>query len=113
MANYKRGKCRRNAMHAMRGSEASWRARVGMKPIRLPSVENWPDRYSSEWDEFWRFGNRDVYHWTRRYPAWWDREFHTRPHRANTRRLEKKVMKGADPDEVVWPLAKKPHNYYW
>jgi len=39
--------------------------------------------------------------------------FHTRPQRREERRLEIEILKGADPDNIPWPLDKKPHSYYW
>lgn len=55
------------------------------------------------------------YHtWMQTYPKYWDVEFHTRPKRRKTRRCEIAVLKGADPDNLAWPLGNhKPHNYYW
>lgn len=43
-----------------------------------------------------------------------DLAFNTRPKRRENRVLEKKIIKGSDPDELVWRLGNhKPHNYYW
>lgn len=117
MANYKRGKCRHKSIHAQRGSETSWRARNNMKPVRVPDISH--DGYDSRtWHASWEAWRR-IY-WPagrhtpmRNWPAWWDRTFHTRPHRAKVRRLERKVMQGFDPDNIAWPLAKRPHIYYW
>jgi hypothetical protein len=53
------------------------------------------------------------YAWMRHWPAWWDLQFHTRPRRARTTELERRVLQGDDPDNIVWPLSKKPHVYYW
>jgi hypothetical protein len=39
--------------------------------------------------------------------------FHIRPTRRKQRRLEKSILRGADPDGIAWPLGKKPHSYYW
>lgn len=39
--------------------------------------------------------------------------FHHRPKRREVKRLEQAIVKGADPDDIPWPLAKKPHVYYW
>lgn len=55
----------------------------------------------------------DVRYWLCRWPAWWDIVFHTRPQRRKEKELEKKVLSGADPDEIVWPVDKKPHHYFW
>lgn len=51
---------------------------------------------------------------------WWQSEprshnivFHTRPQRRKTKRLLTKVLKGEDPENITWPLARKPHIYYW
>lgn len=50
------------------------------------------------------------------HPAWWDRTFHTPRQRAQTRLLERKVLRpprGADPEDYAWPLNHKPHVCYW
>jgi hypothetical protein len=109
MANYKRGKCRRNCPKAIRGSSASWRARHGFKPARI-NLDDY-DLGGQEWKTLWK--PRHLCQMSS-YPAWWDREFHTRPKRAETRRLERGILSGADPDNVAWPVsARKPHVYYW
>lgn len=51
--------------------------------------------------------------WMRHWPAWWDLQFHTRPHRATTKHLERRVMQGDDPDAIAWPVNRKPHIYFW
>lgn len=109
MAHFKRGKCRRNAPHAIRGSEASRRKRLGLKPYRVDH-----DRYHIGCRE-WRIIWPDWYNFTSSYPAWWDREFHTRPKRVATKRLERAIVRGLiDPDDTAWPLgSRKPTNYYW
>lgn len=48
------------------------------------------------------------------WPRWWDYVFHTRPKRAATREMERRVMQGDDPDAMAWPLgSRKPHLYFW
>lgn len=93
MAHFKRGKCRRNGHRQIRGSRASWRAKVGLDPR------------GHEWHP-WRSMMES-------YPAAWDRIFHTRPFRAAVRRLECAILKGADPDGLPHPVWGKPHIYYW
>lgn len=39
--------------------------------------------------------------------------FHHRPRRRKERELSRKILKGADSNNIAWPLAKKPHEYYW
>lgn len=46
-------------------------------------------------------------------PAWWDLVFHTRPWRATSKRLERAVLRGADPDVIAWPRNHRPHIYFW
>jgi hypothetical protein len=46
-------------------------------------------------------------------PMWWNHLYAEVPNRRKVRKLEKEVAKGADPDEIVWPQAKKPQSYYW
>lgn len=111
MANYKRRKCRANAIHAKRGSETSRRARAGIKPVRpKPGLARWED------DEYWEAGRTyRRWSWLHHWPAWWDRVFHTRPKRVAIKRLERKILRDeVDPDDLSWPLGnRKPHNYYW
>ena len=51
--------------------------------------------------------------WMCWWPAWWDILHHSRPQRRRDMRCEKAVLNGADPDNIVWPLSRKPHQYYW
>lgn len=61
-----------------------------------------------------RLGSRyDEHAWIRNYPRHHDKVFHTRPRRRAEQRLERAVVKGADPDEINWPVSRKPHIYYW
>lgn len=64
-----------------------------------------------------RVGNKRFSHihpcWMYWYPAWHDILFHRRPHRRATKEVEGKLLRGADPDDLVWPVSKKPHVYYW
>ncbi len=53
------------------------------------------------------------YDWLSNYPRWWDKVRHTGPARAHRRGLEHKILRGADPDNIAWPLNHKPHDYYW
>jgi hypothetical protein len=46
-------------------------------------------------------------------PARWNIEFHNRPRRRRNRLTCHAVVQGADVDELLWPLEKKPHHYYW
>ena len=120
MAHFKRGKCRRQSGRAIRGSQASFRARYGMKPVRLP-LDWW--RLNTDIHELWhpkgRHGNhgrgiRYQYSMMNSYPAWWDRIFHTRPTRAAEKHLLRAVRRGiVDADDAAWPIHGKPHIYYW
>lgn len=48
-------------------------------------------------------------------PSYWVREYMTKPQRANVRALIHKVhtLSLDDAGELMFPLAKKPHEYYW
>jgi hypothetical protein len=46
-------------------------------------------------------------------PGWWVHERVVVPARTKTRRLEHEVMRGRDPDMLIWPDCKRPHDYYW
>jgi len=61
-----------------------------------------------------RLGN--SYHdrlWLGNWPRHWDKVFHTKPARAKAARLETGVLRGEDPDNIVWPDRRRPHIYYW
>jgi hypothetical protein len=51
--------------------------------------------------------------WIGNWPRHWDKVYHTRPARSKTRSLERSIMLGSDPDNMVWPDNRKPHIYYW
>ena len=57
--------------------------------------------------------DRQDYLWVSRYPRYWDKLHHTRPARAESRRLVQAILHGADPDNLTWPDGRKPHIYYW
>lgn len=109
MANFKRGKCRRNCFRSLRGSTTSRRKLLGMKPYRVPDYDYIDGAPTIDLRAIWP----RWYSWVSHNPAWFDREFHIRPHRSATRRLERAILMGDDPDGVVWPLRRKPTQYYW
>jgi len=47
------------------------------------------------------------------YPHWHDILFHTRPRRMAEKRCLNALRQGVDPEDLAWPLSKKPHEYYW
>ncbi len=51
--------------------------------------------------------------WLQNYPRSHDKLYHTRPRRRSERKQERELLKGSDPDGLVWPLSRKPHEYYW
>jgi hypothetical protein len=56
----------------------------------------------------------DNWGWLSATPGWWTRAIMTRPQRAKTRQLLGKVKHLDDLEEApLFPLAKKPHIYYW
>lgn len=59
-----------------------------------------------------KFTNSD-WRWWQNTPSSHNIMFHTRPRRRQERELEMRVLKGEDPENIAWPLDKKPHNYYW
>lgn len=68
-------------------------------------------RYPSKWE--WPALEKKGWFHMCSYPRYWDIQYHTRPQRAKTKAISRKVKKGADPENLAWPIAKKPHNYYW
>lgn len=114
MAHFRRRRPRASA-HAKMYSQTGWRARHNLKPIKIPEG---PETYA-EWRDWW-CRTRDVF-WPNsapsqlaNWPRWWDVLFHTRPTRRRTKQMEIKLRKGQiDPENLCWPLPKKPHSYYW
>lgn len=56
--------------------------------------------------------DKDV-SWLSNWPRFWDKIAHTKPARVRTRQLERGIIHGADPDNMVWPDGRKPHIYFW
>ena len=80
------------------------------------SSRSWPDLY---WGKSLQ-KELAQYHgdtgWSRNTPSWWIRQFMTRPQRQQVRQLSQKVLQmpiGELIDCPLYPLAKKPHHYYW
>jgi hypothetical protein len=46
-------------------------------------------------------------------PGWWVHDRVIVPVRVATRSLEREVERGRDPDSLLWPDCKRPHEYYW
>jgi hypothetical protein len=46
-------------------------------------------------------------------PGWWVHERVILPARTTTRGLERAVEQGREPDSLIWPDCKRPHDYYW
>ncbi len=59
-----------------------------------------------------KFG--DNWRWYQSTPSWWVRICMSKPHRAGTRRLLAETHRLVDyEDAAEFPLARKPHEYYW
>ena len=55
----------------------------------------------------------DFFYWMTT-PSHWNRDYHTKPRRAQERELIHKVMHDKiDCEDVSWPTGKKPKIYYW
>lgn len=53
-------------------------------------------------------------YWLNHTPKWWVKLFMTRPKRRKNKMACSAVMRGADPDNMAFPLGnKKPHEYFW
>lgn len=53
-------------------------------------------------------------YWLCHTPKWWVMFYMTRPKRRANRAVCLAIIKGADPDEAVYPLGNcRPHVYYW
>ncbi len=52
--------------------------------------------------------------WLSHTPKWWVKLYMTRPKRRQNTAVCRAIVKGADPDEMIYPLGnRKPHRYYW
>jgi len=109
MANFKRGRCRLHTC-GRHPSTTFVRKRLGLKPIIVPDYDYIDGTPTIDLRAIWP---RGVNRYLGRNPAWWDRTFHIRPHRARTRRVERAILNGADPDDTLWPVPNRPHKYYW
>lgn len=88
MAHYKRKKCRLQPTNRYSTNGLKWRlAEVGKSPR--------------------------PFAWVEESPKFWDLQYHTRPKRSRERMLERAVLKGEDPANMVWPDGRKPYIYYW
>ena len=89
-------------------------------------VRNWPQRHTHEDPintEYKRNYNEAEYWWDDVYgynlynsaPGWWCNLMMERPARRKTKNLCKKVVLAEleEAEEIMFPLAKKPHDYYW
>jgi len=101
MANYKRRYPR--AKGSPHKSAVTWRAENGCKPVdyRASGLRAW----EVEWHPYKSMLNS----WPRSH----DILLHTRPSRRAWRRVERQILRGIDHDDMVFPLDKKPHKYYW
>lgn len=68
----------------------------------------WYDHGRCHW---WRHGV--AYYPISHTPSWWIHDMHTVKQRGQERAFEFRVLAGDDPDGMVWPLARRPHIYYW
>ena len=47
-------------------------------------------------------------------PAHWNIVFHSRPRRRRDHASLVKVVRGLDPENLIWDLGNsRPHKYYW
>ena len=51
--------------------------------------------------------------WWKNCPRWHHLLADKRPQRRRTKAVELATLKADDPDALVWPLDRKPHNYFW
>ena len=61
-----------------------------------------------------RTKSRNTLNFIKEAPAYWNILNHSRPRRRRDAERLAKLMRGADPDDLVWDLGNhKPHVYYW
>lgn len=60
------------------------------------------------------FRDGKAHGWNYSTPSWWINMHATRAQRQATRRAELQVLRRPDAwDGLIWPLARKPHKYFW
>ena len=52
----------------------------------------------------------DNWNWLGNEPRWWRKLYKHRPQRRAAKQAERAARMGDDP---LWPLDRKPHEYYW
>lgn len=101
---------------------------------RLRGDQQWHNRILQRWEqdpehggnirwpgEGWWSREKELarYHgdmgWSYSTPSHWIRQYMTKPQRQEVRKLIHKVhtLPIEDAGELMFPLAKKPHDYYW
>lgn len=106
MAHYKRGKCRYSGK-TKKPAEATKRKHFGLQPVKI-RVGDYSYK-GNDWPDWGIYGGPSS--WS--VPRWHDILHHVRPRRAAELRCRALFLKGKDPEELTWPLYKKPHKYYW
>jgi len=69
-------------------------------------------RYRKTGRKTLRDGRGHGWNWST--PSWWNNLFHTHKQRAEVRQKIRIAMLDVESsNSIVWPLAKKPHHYFW
>ena len=79
-------------------------------------VDWYEEKWYSSYEMHIKNASRDgqARGWNMTTPSWYNRDYHTKPRRAKTRKAIQQVLKLADyEDAPEFPLDKKPHIYYW
>lgn len=54
------------------------------------------------------------YRWIGSSPGWWNAMEHIRPKRREAAAMERAILRGSDPDDLMWPVgSNKPHSYWY
>lgn len=48
-----------------------------------------------------------------RNPSWWNRIYTTKKRRADDRINQFNILRGSDPDSIVWMPDRKPDSWFW
>jgi hypothetical protein len=52
--------------------------------------------------------------WLHTWPESYDIIHHRRPRRRKEKNIAHAIVRGIiDPERAIWPVSKKPHEYYW
>ena len=84
------------------------------KELAKNKIDSYYTCTPEEWDAYMKsFEKVYGYNYYSNTPHWWHNEFHERPMRRQVKRALRDVSLANMGEEVILPVFKKPHIYYW